>query len=521
MRPHRARHRRVSDCVKTKAAKAHADEFDLAPPHAASLAESLRAFGYELPTAIADLVDNSIFASAANVWIQFHWDGENSAIAVTDDGCGMDEATLRDAMRPGSRNPCETRDPSDLGRFGLGLKTASFSQARCVTVRTKRKRSAPVNRCWDLDHIARVNEWQLLRKCSPLAAKLSARLDELTSGTTVVWERLDRLTSGDDTADERAEDRFLARADSVRDHLACVFHRFLEGARALRLHLGKLRVEPWDPFLADGKYATIREPVERLRFRGSEVEVEPFVLPHLSKVDAETHKRAAGPRGWNLHQGFYIYRNRRLLVAGDWLGIKGWKPEEHYKLARIRVDLPNTLDLAWEIDVTKSKASPPAALRVELERIGSRARALAKRIYSHRGARLATTDENKHVFLWHQKARHNQVFYQINRDHPLVKASLAASTDKAKLHALLKLMEQTIPVPLITITDREKPDQTLGPFEGAQTSEILGVMEQIFAALTTTGYTPREAFERLSATEPFHRFPAELETFAEANRIPK
>jgi hypothetical protein len=494
-------------------------DFDLAPPHASSLAESLRAFGYELPTAIADLVDNSIFAGAANVWIQFHWDGKNSAITVTDDGSGMDEATLRDAMRPGSRNPRDTRDPRDLGRFGLGLKTASFSQARCVTVRTKQQRSKVVSRCWDLDHIARVNDWQLLRSHSYLAAQLSARLDELPSGTSVVWERLDRLTAGDETDDIHAEDRFLARADAVRDHLACVFHRFLEGPRALRLHLGKLLVEPWDPFLADGKYATIRKPVERLKFRDSAVEVEPFVLPHLSKVDAATHKRAAGPRGWNLHQGFYVYRNRRLLVAGDWLGIKGWKPEEHYKLARIRVDLPNTLDLAWEIDVTKSKASPPAALRVELERIGSRARALAKRIYSHRGARLTTTDESRHVFLWQQKARHNQVFYRINRDHPLVKASLATSTDKAKIHALLKLVEQTIPVPLITITDREQPDQTLGPFEGVQTSEILGVMEQIFLALTTTGYTPREAFERLSATEPFQRFPAELETFAETNRI--
>lgn len=506
--------------MKTKS-KVVAAEFDHVPPPAASLAESLRAFGYDLPTAIADLVDNSIFAGASNVWIQFHWDGKNSAIAITDDGCGMDEATLRDAMRPGSKNPRDTRDPQDLGRFGLGLKTASFSQARCVTVRTKSKKNKIVSRCWDLDHIARVNDWQLLHKHSKLVTQLSARLADLPSGTSVVWERLDRLTAGEDTADSHAEDRFLAKADSVRDHLACVFHRFLKGQRALRLHMGKLLVEPWDPFLADGKHATICVAVERIKFGGAAVEVEPFILPHLSKVDAATHKRAAGPRGWNLHQGFYVYRNRRLLVAGDWLGIKGWKPEEHYKLARIRVDLPNTLDLAWEIDVTKSKATPPASLRLELERIGARARAMAKRIYSHRGARLTTTDESKHCFLWQQKAKHNQVFYQINREHPLVKAALTASNDKPKLNALLKLVEQTIPVPLITITDREKPDQTLGPFEGAQTKEIFGVMEQVFAALTSTGYSPREAFERLHATEPFNRFPAELETFAESNHIPK
>jgi hypothetical protein len=344
---------------------------------------------------------------------------------------------------------------------------------------------------------------------------MSNRLDDQLSGTSVVWERLDRLTAGDDTTDSRAEDRFLDRADAVRDHLACVFHRFLEGRRALRLHLGKLRVEPWDPFLTDKIDAMNRQPVERLKFRGSEVEVEPFVLPHLSKVDAATHKRAAGPRGWNLHQGFYIYRNRRLLVAGDWLGIKGWKPEEHYKLARIRVDLPNTLDLAWEIDVTKSKASPPAALRVELERIGSHARSLAKRIYSHRGARLTTSDKSQHIFLWHQKARHNQVFYQINREHPLVKASLAACADKPKLNALLKLVEHTIPVPLITITDREKPDQTLGPFEATKDAEILEVIRQVFASLCASGLSRSDALLRLAHFDPFSRFPEMLQIIQE------
>ncbi len=501
-----------------RATKAAATDYDLAPPHAASLAESLRAFGYELPTALADLVDNSIFAGAKNVWIHFHWDGAKSAIAVIDDGDGMNEPTLLEAMRPGSRNPRETRDPRDLGRFGLGLKTASFSQCRCVTVRTKRKGAAAFTRCWDLDHIAEVNEWQLLRRCSPLSARLSARLDKLAHGTAVIWDNLDRLTSGTTTDDGKAEGQFLARADGVRDHLACVFHRFLEGPRALKLHLNEHPIEPWNPFLAH-EPATVVEAVERLPFAGAVVEIEPFVLPHLSKVDAETHRRAAGLRGWNLHQGFYIYRNRRLLVAGDWLGIKGWKPEEHYKLARIRVDLPNTLDHAWEIDVTKSKASPPPALRTELERIGARTRSLAKRIYTHRGARLTTAPGDQHTFLWEQQARHNQVFYRLDRKHPLIKASLAASKDKDKLNALLKLIEQTIPVPLITITDREKPDQTLGPFEGAQSSEILGVMEQVFASLLAADFSEKEAFNRLRATEPFHRFATELESFAESHGI--
>lgn len=496
----------------------HTEAFDIAEPHAASLAESLRAFGYELPTALADLVDNSIFAGAHNIWIHFHWDGQNSAIAVTDDGRGMNEATLLEAMRPGTRSPREIRDPKDLGRFGLGLKTASFSQCRSVTVRSRRKLSSIFTRNWDLDHVSKVNAWQLLRQASPLAVKLSSKLDKLTQGTAVIWENLDRLTADSNTNDGKAEDHFLGRAEAVRDHLACVFHRFLQKAKPLNIFINGRTVEPWDPFL-EKEPATIRQPIENLRLSGQTIEIAPFILPHLSKIDAKTHQRASGTRGWNLHQGYYIYRNERLLVAGDWLGLKGWKPEEHYKLARIRVSLPNTLDHDWEIDVTKSKASPPAKIIRELERIGLRARNVAKEIYSHRGRAInqLTGDSGKCIFLWSQHDQRGQISYRLNRNHPLIEAVRQSSGDRPKLEALLKLVEQTVPVPLIMITDREKPDKTLGPFEGAKSSEISEIMEQIFASLLSGGYGRKEAFDRLRATEPFARFPAELEAFYETH----
>jgi len=493
--------------------------YDEVPPHAASLAESLRAFGYELPTAIADLVDNSIFAGAKRVWIQFHWAGADSAIAVIDDGCGMDQARLLEAMRPGTTNPRKTRDPRDLGRFGLGLKTASFSQCRKVTVRTRPKNKPIVARCWDLDHIARVDSWQLTRGAGVRAAELSAKVDDLPQGTAVVWENLDRLVYGARLESDDDESLFLGRADAVRDHLAAVFHRFLSGPRPLKILLNERPIQPWDPFLED-EAATQYLPLEKLRFNGTVVEIQPFVLPHLSKVSAETHQRGAGTRGWELHQGFYIYRNRRLIVSGDWLGLKGWKPEGTYKLARIRVDIPNSLDLAWSVDVTKSKAVPPQELRPELERIALHTRSIAKRIYTQRGARLSPASEEKRIFLWEQRAKHDQVFYRINRDHPLVKGASGESGDKAKFNALLRLIEETVPVPLITVTDREKPDRTLGPFEGAKSTEVLAVMEQVFAALTATGYPRRDAFDRLRGIEPFPRFSAELQMFAESHAIP-
>ncbi len=490
------------------------DHGELAPPHAAALAESLRAFGYDLATALADLADNSLFHNSRKVQIQFNWDGENSAVALADDGDGMDEPTLVNAMRVGSKNPRESRDPRDLGRFGLGLKTASLSHGRRLSVFTQRRGSDEIVRCWDLDHIAETNEWRLLRTPTPLASKLAGELSHGKHGTVVIWEKLDRLTAGTVTENDSDMDAFLRQAEFVGNHFAAVFHRLMAGKRAIAFYLNGKRIKPWDPFLSD-HVATQRLPVEHLRFQGHPIDVEPFVLPHLSKLDAEDHRQAGGLRGWNAHQGFYIYRNSRLLVPGDWLGIKGWRQEEHYKLARIRVDLPNSLDHEWEIDVTKSRARPPERIRRELSRIGERTRSLAKRVYSHRGAKLLPAYGQERVFLWEQVAKHSQVSYRINRDHPLLKHVRTACSDKPKLNALLRLIEETIPVPLIMTTDREMPDRTLGPFEAAIESDLMEVMHQVHAALVAGGLSKEDAMLRLSTFEPFGSFPSLLQSIRE------
>lgn len=490
------------------------DDRDLATPHAAALAESLRAFGYDLATALADLADNSLFHNCRTLRIQFHWAGEASAIAIADDGGGMDEQTLIDAMRVGSRNPRDKRDPRDLGRFGLGLKTASFSQSRRVTVFSRRVAGDQFVRCWDLDHIAETNEWRLLRQPTALAASLAEQLANKRHGTVVVWEKLDRLTAGTITESDSDEDAFLRQAEYVGEYFAAVFHRLMTGKHAVAILLNGKRVEPWDPFLSD-EPATQRLAIEHISFQGHSIEVEPFVLPHLSKLDTDTHRAAGRLRGWNALQGFYIYRNSRLLVPGDWLGIKNWRQEEHYKLARIKVDLPNSIDHEWEIDVTKSRARPPEKLRRELARIGERTRSVAKRVYSHRGAKLLPVVGHDRVFLWEQTAKHNQVFYRLNRGHPLVKRVRAACTDLSMLSALLRLIEETIPVPLIMTTDREMPDRTIGPFEAAQESEVLEVMHQVFAALMAGGLSEADALLRLAHIEPFSNFPQLLQIIQE------
>ncbi len=489
------------------------DGFDRAEPRAASLAESLRAFSYELPTALADLIDNSITAGAKLVWVDFHWDGENSVISVTDNGHGMTEDRLVEAMRLGSQNPLKPREAHDLGRFGLGLKTASLSQCRRLTVRSLVRGSVPVTRCWSLDHIARVDDWQLLRSADAAAELHFHRLTSLPKGTAVVWQDLDRLVAGQRVESEVQQQMFLHRAEVVRRHLGMVFHQLISRPRGLKLVLNDRAVEPWNPFLA-AEPATQALPITRLRLRGAVVEVEPFVLPHHSRLTKQKHEEAAGPRGWTAHQGFYVYRNHRLLVPGDWLGF-GWAKEEHYKLARIRIEVPNSLDHDWAIDVTKSRALPPPALRDELRRIAERTRGDAKRVYSHRGAKLAPKTDEARVLLWEPIARHNRTFYRINRKHPLLIQAVSSASERSPLNALLRLIEETVPFPHIAIQNSETPNSLAAPFEHVAESQVREVMEQAFLSLVATGYGPKEAVNRLCTIWPFELFPALLQNLAD------
>ena len=487
-----------------------ADSFDRTPPHAASIVESLRAFGYDLPTALADLVDNSIAAGARHVWLRFEWAGADSVIAVTDDGGGMSATELIEAMRFGSHSPLAPRAPSDLGRFGLGLKTASLSQCRRLTVRSRRDGSALENRCWDLDTIAATDDWRLLHSADSSAEPHFAHLATLPHGTTVLWQQLDRLTRDQKTQSDKYHQRFLARIEGVRRHLGMVFHRLMTGHDAVSIFVNDRPLTPWDPFM-ESHEATHRLPTDPLRFNGVRVTVQPFVLPHFSRLTKVEHENGAGPHGWLAHQGFYVYRRDRLLVSGDWLGF-GWTKDEHLKLARIAIELPNTLDHDWQINVTKSRATPPLALRDDLKRIAERARAEAKNVYTHRGARLTSQSVTERTHLWESMAKHDRVFYRINYEHLLVRRALETASDKPALRALLSLLQETIPLQHIGITAAENPGSQPEPFEGGRETEITEAMRQLFRLFRAAGHSSDEARRRLSTHSPFDQFPSILAT---------
>lgn len=488
-------------------------DWDIAEPRADALVESLRAFGYTPEAAVADLVDNSISAGAKTIRIDLVWNGRESIVTIADDGHGMSEATLYDAMRPGSRSPLDDRSADDLGRFGLGLKTASFSQARELTVLTRTKPGGVAVRRWDLDTVAASGEWRLLRSAPP-GTNLTVDGD---AGTLVVWSKCDRLVGDVDVTDAKAHERFLQLTGRIRHHLEATFHRFLGGRGRAAMFVNGRALTPWDPFMLTHP-ATQQLFSESLPLQGELVKVTAFVLPHRSKLSPKQADDGRGAAGWNQQQGFYLYRSNRLLVQGDWLGL-GFAKDEHTKLARISVEFPASLDHPWQVDVKKSSARTPGPLVQDLKRIAKAARARAEEVYRFRGKITASKTSQPFVLAWQQYTdRAGNIRYKVNRDHPVIVALIdAAAHRRREVEKALRFIEETVPTTLIGVNIADSLDKQPTPF-GDATKELRPLVDFVFSDLVADGYTADEALDRISVIEPFSQFPQVVQAFRESLR---
>lgn len=480
----------------------------LAPPRASAMIESLRGIGYTAGTAVADIIDNSIAAGARNVWIGVGGAGSDAYVALLDDGCGMSDAELERAMRLGDRSPLETRDPRDLGRFGLGLKTASFSQARRLTVASRKQNHTSILR-WDLDVLANSLDgaWYLLEGPAPQSTQKLGGIDKLSSGTLVLWEVLDRLVPSDSTAED-----FLNAVSGIRDHLGMVFHRFISDG-SLKLFINDVAVKAWDPFLS-AHSKTWRSPDLNDGPHDAPISAQAFVLPHRDHLSPSEYAAASGPEGWNSHQGFFVYRNRRLLLAGGWLGLgrgRRWTSEEPFRLARIRLDLPNAVDAQWKIDVKKASAQPPASLRNRLTHLAEDARERARRVFAYRGRKVVHPGGSPVAQAWQAVKARSGTRYRIDTSHPAIASVLElASSDQLKpeLLAMLRVIEETVPVQRIWLDTAENRETPRTGFSGEPPDEVRSVANVMFRSMVDRkGMSVELAKESLLRTEPFDQYP--------------
>lgn len=414
-------------------------------PRADILVESTRSIGYTFESALADIIDNSIGNGATHIDVRFS-SIEPRYIAILDDGCGMTPDELIIAMRYGSKNVNDQRVESDLGRFGLGLKTASLSQCRKLTVISK-KNNVISAASWDLDFIIEQQGWSLkvydydemINQYNKAIPGILDQLNSYESGTIVIWEDFDKMLEGATEPDTLFDEKISI----ARSHLELIYHNFLDktSKSPIELRFNYRPLAAKDPFL-------IRHPgtqplsEEYIDLEGHNIRVKPYILPYINKLSPEDINLLGTLDDLRNKQGIYVYRNNRLIIWGTWFRLD--TKNELNKLARIRVDIPNSLDHIWDIDIKKSTASLPTSIKQNLKFIVKRAIGSSERVYTYQGNKLIN-DEYDHV--WEVRKTNEETFFEINKKLLIYKAFLESlSTEQAKqFKAFIKLIEATVP----------------------------------------------------------------------------
>ncbi|SMN17289.1 FIG00715517: hypothetical protein [uncultured Candidatus Thioglobus sp.] len=415
------------------------------PPNVANFVQSLRDIGYTFEVAVADVLDNSIFANANHVQI-YSVPQPELIFCMLDNGSGMTELELIEAMRLSSKNPNDKRDKKDLGKFGLGLKTASFSQCKKLTVLSKKDNNVAIKQ-WDLDYISEQNDWLLITpdindfNSTPLMEEFN----NLEHGTLVVWQRIDQLQKED----------FSDNTDKVMKHLSLVFHRFLETSfNRLKITFNNSDLKPFNPFNIEHS-ATQEKPEEVINIHNSKIIISPFVLPHHSKVSSQEWERYATEDGYIKAQGFYLYRAKRLLIYGTWWGMH--RATDAHKLVRIKIDISNDQDEYWGIDIKKSHAKPRADIKSRLKAIINKSTELGSRPYTGRGKKIKDKATTK---FWQIIPVGDNFRFGLNKEHPIyqkIKTSLGKNFDLLDIY--LKGLEAYLPLEAIQAHLQQNPHE--------------------------------------------------------------
>lgn len=481
-------------------------------PQAEFLMGAMRSMGYSFEAAIADIIDNSISADAKNIQIKFPTNPANCYVSILDDGNGMNQDKLFDAMKYGSNSCEQERDENDLGRFGLGMKAASLSQCKILTVISKQNGKISAYQ-WNYDVILDKKEW-LVAKLNESEISRLPEIDELEmniSGTLVLWQNFDILekSSGDVFSSLKI---FMVK---IEDYLSLIFHRYLNGEseNKLNIKVNNLKIKGQDPFLEKHKKTNLRQEF-KLAIKDAQgierhVIVQPYVLPYQKDLSKEDIELLGGITNLRTKQGFYIYRNKRLIIWGTWFGIAR---NELTKNARIRVDIPNTLDDIWSIDIKKQNAAIPKSIQNFLTKAVTETMDFSVKIQNHRG-RIAKLNDDLD-YIWNREKCRDKYIYTINRDSRIFELLKENVDDEAlsRFEMVLEEIERSIPYQQIYIdisqdvVDEEDNDERLKDIENKGLIWVKHVLE--------LGHlTKKQTIDQLFKSEPFCKHPGMITNF--------
>ena len=480
-------------------------------PKASTLMGSLRSMGYSFESAVADVVDNSISAHAQNIRILFPTNPmDELALGILDDGDGMAAVVLFEAMRYGCLSAEEERSEEDLGRFGMGMKSASLSQCRCLTVVSFEGKTLN-GFTWDYNHILETQDWMIQELDSfeinklPYVEKLKAQ----KKGTLVIWQDFDVLSH---SSGGQVYSTLVDLRTSLESTLSLIYHRYLSGIGTLRLHIyiNELDIKPQDPFLEQHPKTTVKKEIE-LDIKDSKgvermIKVRPFILPFATELKEKDKQLIGGIENLRAKQGFYIYRNKRLIIWGTWFGMK--QRAELTKNARIRVDIPNSLDDIWSIDIKKQQATIPQQILRRLKKAVEDALDFSVRQQTFRGRTEKVNDDID--YIWDRKrGRNNSFFWLINRESKIFQyvREKMSDEDYGYLEMLLTEIENNLPVQQLYI-DKSNEVIAFPEEDNERLDDVYQKAVTIASNLMSIRHDGWEAIiEDLMKSEPFCNYP--------------
>lgn len=468
-------------------------------PNPSSFVHSLRSVGYSLETAVADIIDNSISANADRIDIVFEYKADGPIFAIIDNGYGMSSDELKEAMRLGTFSPLFPRKQTDLGRFGLGMKTASFAICQRLTVVSSK--DVLIGAQWDLEDIQNDNAWNLNILSENDVAIYSFLKNYPDFGTAVIWEKIDHIIDRDCKEPQK---EFEAKILILEKHLSLTFHRYLDGERGLskiKIFINGHQLQGFDPFNLKNP-ATQELEKDEIVFKNSKVTIVPYILPHHSKTSADEYEKYAGDGGYLANQGFYVYRNKRLIIHGSWFRLA--TPETLTKLARVKIDISNDMDAEWELDVKKSMARPPSVIRMRLKNIIEKIRDKSAKTYRARGRRVIDQSVTQ---MWEKHIAQGKVCYKINLDHPLVykiKENIPSQCE-ADFVMLLDMLAKCFPTDLMFHDYATIPQNIVQ--NDIDVEELMDVAKKVVHDwVYNDGIGVNEATNRLSNITPFDKY---------------
>jgi hypothetical protein len=464
-----------------------------ASPNPDYLIKSIAEQGYSLETSLADLMDNSISAEANKIEVLIDFDSEPFKLFLADNGQGMTEEELSKNMQFPSNSPEDSRSNSDLGRFGLGMKTASFSQTRKFTVLSKKKNETKYNgRTWDVDFL-KDNGWKIIVNSDEEVARLMYQYNQLSSSflkgfdnykpnTIVIWEGLYKFENYLQKGN-RKDSLKREITEVTSDYLALVFHRFMEkDSNPLRIRINNTIVSPFNPFPEEEKDFRQIEP-KQSSFRSDVIKIEGYILPSraISETKKGLNKWTTKHRGLMDMEGLYIYRANRIILFGGWNGII--KKAPRLQLARLRVEVGNSVDHLLHLNVAKSQIVVPHELRNAFEDYIHELKIEAEREYYNRGIRkFSGTKSQNHIQLFERSYSNKGSILEVNNNFPLVK-NLQESLNKkqnSQLNLLLRMINTR--VNNIRHVHEEKEFTGIEEKDGVDINELLHTIKALLDA---------------------------------------